>query len=84
LEDTKARAEVESLQGRCGRTAREDTGAGDQHGQERVSFPAKLEICRTSNPSVATVLAAQQRIFETRRQVIYIAGGRKSGKRSQR
>ena len=41
LEDTKARAEVQSLQGQLwDATAREARLQAEQHGDERVSFPA--------------------------------------------
>src|SRR5260370_23965795 len=70
LEDTKARAEVQSLQGQLwDAMAREARLQAEQHGHERVSFPAKLEMMQNENPSAAAVLAAQQSIFETRRQV---------------
>ena len=70
LQDTKARAEVQSLQGQLwDATAREARLQSEQQGQERVSFPAELLMVQNGNPSVAAVLAAQQSIFETRRQV---------------
>ena len=70
LEDTKARAEVQSLQGQLwDATAREARLQAEQHGHERVSFPAKLEMMQSESPSVAAVLTAQQGIFEARRQV---------------
>ena len=70
LQDTKARAEVQSLQGQLwDATAREARLQSEQQGQERVSFPAELHMVQNGNPSVAAVLAAQQSIFETRRQV---------------
>jgi len=50
-------------------TAREARLQSEQQGQERVSFPAELQMVQNGNPSVAAVLAAQQSIFETRRQV---------------
>src|SRR5258708_15733807 len=69
LEDTKARAEVQSLQGQLwDAMAREARLQAEQHGHERVSFPAKLEMMQNESPSVSAVLAAQQSIFETRRQ----------------
>jgi HlyD family secretion protein len=69
LEDTKARAEAQSLQGQLwDATAREARLQAEQQGEERVSFPAKLEMAQNASPSVAAVLAGQQSIFETRRQ----------------
>ena len=70
LEDTKARAEAESLQGQLwDATAREARLQAEQRGDQRVSFPAELATARNANPSLAAVLAGQQSIFETRRQV---------------
>jgi HlyD family secretion protein len=84
LEDTKARAEAQSLQGQLwDATAREARLQAEQHGEERVSFPEKLEMARHTNPSVAAVLAGQQSIFETRRQVFQSQGAVNREKRSQ-
>jgi HlyD family secretion protein len=84
LEDTKARAEVQSLQGQLwDATAREARLQAEQRGDERVSFPAKLEMTQNENPSVAAVLAAQQSIFETRRQVFQSQATVNREKRSQ-
>ena len=49
--------------------AREARLSAEQHGEERVSFPAELERANKVSPSVAAVLSGQQNIFETRRQV---------------
>jgi HlyD family secretion protein len=84
LEDTKARAEVQSLQGQLwDATAREARLQAEQHGQERVSFPAKLVTMQNESPPVAAVLAAQQGIFETRRQVFQSQAVVNREKRSQ-
>jgi HlyD family secretion protein len=84
LEDTKARAEVQSLQGQLwDATAREARLQAEQHGLERVSFPAKLEMMQNESPPVAAVLAAQQGIFETRRQVFQSQAAVNREKRSQ-
>jgi HlyD family secretion protein len=84
LEDTKARAEAESLQGQLwDATAREARLQAEQHGEQQVSFPAKLETARNASPSVATVLAGQQSIFETRRQVFQSQAAVNRDKRSQ-
>jgi HlyD family secretion protein len=70
LEDTKARAEAQSLQGQLWEAiSREARLQAEQHGEERVSFPASLEIAQRDNPAVSDILAGQQAIFETRRQV---------------
>jgi HlyD family secretion protein len=64
LDDTKARSEVDSLQGQMwDATAREARLLAEQLGEERVSFPSN------ESPAAAAVLARQRDIFETRRQV---------------
>ena len=64
LDDTKARSEVDSLQGQLwDATAREARLLAEQQGEERVSFPSN------ESPAAAAVLARQKDIFETRRQV---------------
>ena len=84
LDDTKARAEAQSLQGQLwDATAREARLLAEQRGDERVSFPAKLEMAQSANPSVAAVLAGQQSIFETRRQVFQSQTAVNREKRSQ-
>ncbi len=84
LEDTKARAEAQSLQGQLwDATAREARLQAEQHAEERVSFPAMLEMAQNANPSVAAVLAGQQSIFETRRQVFQSQAAVNREKRSQ-
>ena len=84
LEDTKARAEAQSLQGQLWEaTAREARLQAEQHGEERVLFPAELEMAQYASPSVADVLAGQQAIFETRRQVFQSQAAVNREKRSQ-
>jgi HlyD family secretion protein len=84
LEDTKARAEAQSLQGQLwDATAREARLLAEQNGEERVPFPAKLEMAQNANPSVADVLAGQQSIFETRRQAYQSQVAVNREKRSQ-
>jgi len=84
LEDTKVRAEVQSLQGQLwDATAREARLQAEQQGQERVLFPAELQMIQNKNPSVAAVLAAQQGIFDTRRQVFESQAAVNREKRSQ-
>jgi HlyD family secretion protein len=64
LDDTKARAEVDSLQGQLwDATAREERLQAEQQGLERVSFALN------ENLAAAAVFARQKDIFETRRQV---------------
>ena len=70
LEDTKASAEVESLKGQLwDALAREARLTAEQRGDQQVSFPPELDVANKDAPSVAAVLAGQQNIFETRRQV---------------
>jgi len=70
LDDTKARAEAQSLQGQLwDAMAREARLQAEQEGQERVSFPAGLKTARNESASAAVAFAAQRTIFETRRQV---------------
>ena len=84
LEDTKARAEAQSLQGQLWEaTAREARLQAEQRGEERVSFPARLEMAQMASASVADVLAGQQAIFETRRQVFQSQAAVNREKRSQ-
>jgi membrane fusion protein, type I secretion system len=84
LDDTKANAEVQSLQGQLWEaTAREARLQAEQRGEERVSFPARLEMAQMASASVADVLAGQQAIFETRRQVFQSQAAVNREKRSQ-
>ena len=70
LDDTRARAEVQSLQGQLwDATAREARLQAEQQGQEQVLFPARMETAGNESASAAAVLTAQRNIFETRRQV---------------
>ena len=84
LEDTKARAEAQSLQGQLWEAmAREARLQAEQQGEERVSFPATLEMAQSANPSVRVILWGQQSIFETRRQVFQSQVAVNREKRSQ-
>jgi len=70
LDDTKIRAEVQSLEGQLwDATAREARLQAEQQGQEQLLFSARLETARGESASAAAVLKAQQSIFEARRQV---------------
>jgi HlyD family secretion protein len=70
LDDTRARAEVQSLQGQLwdamARQARLET---EQQGYEKLSFSSELEREADANVAAATVLSAQQTIFLSRRKV---------------
>jgi HlyD family secretion protein len=84
LENTKASAEVESLKGQLwDAMAREARLVAEQGGQERVEFPPELETAEYESSSVAAVLAGQQKIFETRRQVFQSQVAVNREKRSQ-
>jgi HlyD family secretion protein len=84
LEDTKARAETQSLRGQLWEaTAREARLRAEQHGEGQVSFPAELEMAQKASPSVAAVLTGQRGIFETRRQVFQSQAAVNREKRSQ-
>jgi HlyD family secretion protein len=84
LEDTKARAEAQSLQGQLWEAmAREARLQAEQHAEEQVSFPASLKMAQNANLMVADILAGQQAIFETRRQVFRSQAAVNSEKRSQ-
>ena len=83
LEDTKARAEVQSLRGQLWEAAaREARLRAEQSAEGQVSFPAELEMAKAS-PQVSAVLAGQQGIFETRRQVFQSQAAVNREKRSQ-
>jgi membrane fusion protein, type I secretion system len=70
LDDTKIRAEVQSLQGQLwDATAREARLQAEQQGHEQLLFSARPETARKESASAAAVLKAQQGIFEARRQV---------------
>src|SRR6202521_4539241 len=69
LEDTKARAEVQSLQGQLwDAVAREARLHAEQRGEDRVSFPDTLGREAKGNSALGAGLAAQRSIFDTRRQ----------------
>jgi HlyD family secretion protein len=83
LEDTKASAEVQSLKGQLwDAVAREARLIAEQRGYDRVSFPPELEMANETQ-SIAAVLAGQQNIFETRRQVFQSQIAVNREKRSQ-
>src|SRR5260221_4973234 len=84
MEETKGRAEAQSLQGPLwDATAREARLQAEQIGNDRVAFPTQLEMAQNTNPSVAAVLGGQQSIFETRRQVFQSQAAVNREKRSQ-
>lgn len=71
LDDTKARAELQSLRGQFwDAQAREARLLAEQFELDQISFPDELETAKKEYPSIAVILAGQQNIFETRRQVV--------------
>ncbi|WP_454856076.1 HlyD family type I secretion periplasmic adaptor subunit [Rhizobium binxianense] len=70
LDDTKARSERDSIQGQLwdaeGRHARL---IAEQQGADRIAYPKELEAV-SGNIAVNAIIAGQQKIFETRRQVM--------------
>ncbi|WP_371930006.1 HlyD family type I secretion periplasmic adaptor subunit [Bradyrhizobium sp. CCGUVB1N3] len=70
LDDTRARAEVQSLQGQLwdamARVARLEA---EQRGYEKLSFSDTLERAASANLAAATILSAQQTVFLARRKV---------------
>src|SRR5260221_4312635 len=84
MEETEARAEAQSLEGKVwDETAREARLQAEPQGNDRVAFPTQLEMAQNTNPSVAAVLGGQQSIFETRRQVFQSQAAVNREKRSQ-
>jgi HlyD family secretion protein len=70
LDDTRARAEVQSLQGQLwDAMAREARLEAEQQGYEKFSFSSELEREADANVAAATVLSTQQTIFMSRRKV---------------
>lgn len=70
LDDTRARAEVQSLQAQLwDAAAREARLQAEQQGQDQLLFPADLETAGHENAAAAAVLTVQHNIFEARRQV---------------
>jgi HlyD family secretion protein len=55
----------------------------EQRGEKRLLFPSELESAQKESPSVAAVLAGQQKIFETRQQVFQSQIAVNREKRSQ-
>jgi HlyD family secretion protein len=69
LDDTKPRTTLAALQGQYwDARAREARLIAERDGEETIAWPAKLEA-QQSDPAVAQVLAGQQKIFTTRRDL---------------
>ncbi|MGV7212708.1 HlyD family type I secretion periplasmic adaptor subunit [Bradyrhizobium sp. UFLA05-112] len=70
LDDTRARAEVQSLQGQLwDAMAREARLETEQRGYEKLSFSETLEQAANANLAAATILSTQQTVFLSRRKV---------------
>jgi len=71
LDNTKARSELQAFRGQFwDAKAREARLLAERDAQDVIAFPSALESARHKNPAVETILAGQQKIFETRRQVL--------------
>ena len=81
LEDTKARAEAQSLRGQLWEaTAREARLRAEQHGEGRVSFPAELEMAQKCQPVGGGGPCGPARHLRNAAAGLSIASGRKPGK----
>ncbi len=70
LDDTKARATAQSLQGQLREAqAREARLLAERDGRDSVQFPLPLRQTAQKDAALAEVLAGQQRIFDSRRQL---------------
>jgi HlyD family secretion protein len=70
LDDTRARAEVESLRAQLwDAMAREARLLAEQQDRDQVSFPAELQAAAERNAPAAALLSAQRNIYETRHAV---------------
>src|ERR1700741_2039001 len=70
LDDTRARAEVESLRAQLwDAMARETRLLAEQQDRDRVLFPAELQAIAEYNAPAAALLSAQRNIYATRHEV---------------
>jgi len=70
LDDTKARATAQSLQGQLREAqAREARLLAERDGHESIQFPLPLRQAAEKDPALADVLTGQRRIFNSRRQL---------------
>ncbi|KOF21048.1 hemolysin secretion protein D [Ensifer adhaerens] len=71
LDDTKFRSERDSLQGQLwDAEARRARLLAEQDDADNISYPTEMLAVMVNNPSVKAIVTGQQRIFETRRQVM--------------
>ncbi|ANY76884.1 hemolysin secretion protein D [Microvirga ossetica] len=70
LDDTRARATAQALQGQLREAqAREARLLAERDGRDGIQFPLPLRQMVEKSPALADVLAGQQRIFISRRQL---------------
>lgn len=70
LDDTKARATAQALQGQLREAqAREARLRAERDGHDTILFPLPLRQTAERDPALAEMLAGQQRIFNSRRQL---------------
>jgi HlyD family secretion protein len=70
LDQTRAYAERQSWSEQYWDTRlREARLLAERDNLERITIPADIEAAKASNPSIATIVAGQQKIFDTRLQV---------------
>ena len=70
LDDTKARATAQALQGQLREAqAREARLLAERDGRDSIQFPLPLRQMAEKNSALVEVLAGQQRIFVSRRQL---------------
>lgn len=71
LDDTKFRSERDSLQGQLwDAEARRARLLAEQDDADRITYPAEMLAVMTGHPEISAIVTGQQRIFETRRQVM--------------
>ena len=71
LDDTKARATVQVLQGQLwDAQAREARLLAERDGRDTIQFPLALrQAAKSNNPELAEIIAGQVKIFDTRRKL---------------
>ncbi|PZM13201.1 HlyD family type I secretion periplasmic adaptor subunit [Rhizobium tubonense] len=71
LDDTKSRSERDSIQGQLwDAEARQARMIAEQERSDEINYPQDLKALIHSNSSIRSIMIGQQRIFQTRRQVM--------------
>lgn len=71
LDDTKPRSERDSIQGQLwDATSSRARLLAEQDGRDAIIVPADIQAAAEHDPSVRGIMIGQQKIFETRRQVM--------------